>query len=365
MTTSRKRHALHYLNFADDLNVDAVEEALGFQVIEHHKGEDMGYCLFPSNHSHGDTTGKMSINREKKVYHCWVCGGGTLHSLAMEVMDLDEEEATEWLHQFAHGDMRSDTEFVDDYLSLLDKYADQRADHMPFFNERVLTRFEESDGEDLLEWAAGRGISDEVMASHRVGYAPLVKKAAPMKNEEKIDDDYFGPAIIFPHFWEGRLVGWQHRWLNHGVDTPKWLPKYTNTSDFPKAQTLYNYDEAITRDEPLVVVESVPTALFLVTWGYSAVAAFGSGIKEGQLRLLRRFHKGVIISPDNDTAGEKFANECREYLERWVPITILPPVQFGEGADLNDYIDAEDPISDLQEHIESAKPVDVLGLNGE
>ena len=373
MTASRKRHALHYLKFADDLNVDAVEEALGFNVIDHHKGEDQGYCLFPENHSHGDTTGKMAINREKKVFHCWVCGGGSLLSLAMEVMDLDEEEATEWLYQFAHGDVRSDSEFLEDFIDLLNRYEAKRDDRLPFFNERVLQRFHNQDSEgnllgeenELFEWAAARGITDEVVVSHKLGYGDNIRKAAPMRDKEKIDDDYYGPCIVFPHFWEGRLVGWQHRWLNHGLDTPKWLPKYTNTSDFPKSETLYNYDEALTRDDPLIVVESVPTALFLISWGYNAVAAFGSGIKEGQLRLLRRFKQGVILSPDNDKAGEKFVEEATEYLRRSVPLTILPPVAFGEGADLNDYIDCEDPIGDLAEHIERGKRLDVLGLSGE
>jgi len=366
MTASRKRHALHYLDFMDDLDIDAVEEALGFGVIDHHKGEDQGYCLFPDNHSHGDTTGKMSINREKKVYHCWVCGGGTLLSLAMEVKSLDEEEATEWLYQYAHGDTRSDSQIVDEFFALLDLAEEKRTDHMPFFNPRVLDRFHnEGEENELYEWAAARGITDEVVYSHKLGYNEWVRKAAPMRDGEKIDKDYNGPCVVFPHFWEGRLVGWQHRWLNHGLDTPKWLPKYTNTSDFPKSQTLYNYDEAITRDDPLIVVESVPTALFLISWGYNAVAAFGSGIKEGQLRLLRRFRQGVILSPDNDEAGAKFVNTAVEYLERWVPLTILPPVEMGQGADLNDYIDMEDPIGDLAEHISRGKPLDITGLSGE
>ena len=238
MTMSRKRHTLHYLNFVDDINIDAVEEALGFSVIDHHKGEDMGYCLFSANHTHGDTTGKMAINREKKVYHCWVCGGGTLLSLAMEVMDMDEEEATEWLNQYAAGYERSDSDFIDGFYDLLDSYQDKQVDRMPFFNVRVLDRFH-SDGpeEELYEWANARGISDEVVQSHGLGYGEMIRKAAPMRDKEKIDDDYYGPCIVFPHWWEGRLVGWQHRWLNHGIDTPKWLPKYTNTSDFPKSQT--------------------------------------------------------------------------------------------------------------------------------
>lgn len=361
------RNKLEYRDFVDSLDIDAFENAIGFSPLEHRRGEDIGYCPdIWGNHKHGDTSGKFAINREKKVYYCFICGGGTLLSLAMEFNHLDEESATAWIYQFAIGDNRSDAQFIDDFMKLFEDHKEKRGDRMPYFNAHVLSQFHnEGEENELYEWCATRGISDTIAVKHKLGYSPEHKKFAPLRGGEKIDEDYFGPCIVFPHFWEGRLVGWQHRWLNHGLDTPKWMPKYTNTSDFPKTQTLYNYDIAV--KDPLdrvVVVESVPTVLFLESMGVMAVATFGSGIVESQLSLLRRFQGGVIISPDNDKPGEKFAREAKDYLERYTDVKVLPPVDIREGADLGDYIDSDDPVGSLYDHLELAYEDDFMGLNG-
>lgn len=362
------RHKLEYKDFVDAIDIDAFEEAIEFEPLEHRNGEDVGYCPdLWGLHKHGDSTGKFAINREKRVYHCFVCGGGTLLSLAMEFSHSDEETATEWLHQFARGDTRTDTEFVEDFMKLLDTYQEKRGDRMPYFNEHVLSQFDPAyhplDLDDVpISWYEGRGISEEAQQNHRLCYGKHHKKVAPIRGGEKIDDDYYGPCIVFPHFWEGRLVGWQHRWLNHGKDTPKWLPKYTNTSDFPKTQTLYNYDRAIKQPgDRVVVVESVPTVLFLASMGVTAIATFGSSVVESQLRLLRRFQGGVIIAPDNDAPGEKFAQGAQSYLERYVDVTVLDPVELGEGSDLGDYMSTDDPVGNLYDHLEGGIQDDVLG----
>lgn len=363
------KHKLEYKDFVDALDIDAFEEAIAFSPMEHRNGEDIGYCPnIWELHKHGDTTGKFAINRDKRVYHCFVCGGGTLLSLAMEYCKLDEESATEWLYQFAHGDTRSDTEFVEDFMRLLNEYKEKKGDQMPYFNEHVLRQFYDTNDHEGLalfkQWCTDRGIAFDVAQDHKLGFSSFHKKTAPIRGGEKIDKDYFGPCIVFPHFWEGRLVGWQHRWLNHGKDTPKWLPKYTNTSDFPKTQTLYNYERAIKHpSSQTVVVESVPTVLFLESMGINAVSTFGSGVMESQLRLLRRFQQGVIIAPDNDDPGAKFARGACSYLERYVDVTVLAPVQLSEGADLGDYMNTDDPVGNLYDHLERPVNDDVLGLS--
>ena len=60
---------LRYADFWDSINVDAVEEALGWVPEYTHNDNDVGYCIFPENHSHGDTTGKFAIHREKRIKH--------------------------------------------------------------------------------------------------------------------------------------------------------------------------------------------------------------------------------------------------------------------------------------------------------
>lgn len=354
--------SLKYSQIADAIDMDLFEEAIEFEPMSSKGPEDMGKCPdYWQMHKHGDTTGKFSINRDKKLFHCFVCGGGSLLALAMAFLDTDEDEvAIDWLRQFTRGDTRSDIEFLDEFMKMFDEYKERKADKMPYFNELVLGRFT-----DETDWFKRRGISDEVAERHHLGYSKYAMKAGPTKAEGKLDN-YYGPCAVFPHYWEGRLVGWQHRWMDWDRDhtqTPKWLPKYTNTSDFPKHETLYNFDEAIKRREPVFVVESVPTVLFLESLGLNSVSPFGSDIKPKQLRYLRRFQSGVFICPDNDEPGDKLATVASEYLEKFVDVKVLPKVTHKKGADLNDLLDKHsiDEIPDvLDDFIDRAKSPSLL-----
>lgn len=329
---------LRYSEFKHRIDIDRFEEAIGFERVgEDRGGNDVGFCLFPDNHSNGDTTGKLGIHREKKIYNCWVCGGGSLLSLVMELHDdWDVDQATEWLYQFTQQEDHDDAGWRDYLMDMLED-VEERTETMPYFNERVLDRF----SPECPEMFAERGISEEIARQFNLRYANPTIKSAPLRNGEKIDEDYYGPALIFPHYWQGRLVGWQHRWLDWDEEhtrIPKWLPKYTNTTDFPKHNTIFNYESALKATQPVIVLESVPSALFVMSHGYPAVAYFGGDqLKPQQLRLLRRFQQGVILAPDNDKTGERFVKSSVEYLERFIPVSVVDMSTTEPKSDLGDF----------------------------
>jgi hypothetical protein len=344
----------HYSDFADKLDLDAFEAAIGFEPSSQERGEDIGHCLFPEMHKHGDTTGKFAINREKKVWNCFVCGGGDLLSLAMLHTGLDYEQATDWLHVFATSDARSDQEWADNLIAMLDD-AHDRVDTIPYFHPRVLDQF---DGP--TDYFLGRGISQEVVDTYGLRYTETAHRSAPVTmvdgRRTKMFEDYEGPASIWPHYWNGKLTGWQYRWTNFGTELMPsgWkIPKWTNTTDFPRSTTLFNYNDALKSNTSCVVVESLGTCLFLRSYGIPAVAYFGSKPTEIQLRLLRRFTNGVILAPDNDSnaAGDKIL-ETVDYLERFVPVYIADKVEGDDGADLGDYAKTDDPYGNLMIHLE-------------
>jgi DNA primase len=346
---------LRYADFKSQIDVDAFEEAIGFSVISQDGGNDIGHCLFPQNHTNGDSTGKFAIHREKMVYNCWVCDGGDLLSLVMELYDWPVEQATDWLYQFSQHDLRSDAEFTSYLMGMLQD-SEKRAARMPYFNERVLGRFTAQ-----KDYFRTRGISDRVIDEYKLCYSEYEMKPSPMKvvdgEKTKVFDDYFGPVAIFPHYWNGKLVGWQHRWMDWDEDhtnVPRWLPKYTNTTDFPKSTTVFNYDRALNRaveqKNPVVLVESVATCLFLETFEIPAVCCFGNSPDDAQLRLLRRFGTGVILSPDNDKASDKLIEKA-DYLQRFIPVWVAEPVTIKPKADLNDYAETSDPELNVLEHL--------------
>ena len=335
-TTTSSMTKIRYSEFKDRLDIDALEMELGFTPTHTHNGNDIGHCLWPENHAHGDSTGKFAIHRDKQVYNCFVCGGGSLLSLVMECKDLDVDQATQWLAAFTNVGARSDIEYRD-YLYELLEDTQTRAESMPYFNPRVL---DQGRFDGPLDYFYERGISHEVCEKYHLCYSNLAMKPAPYKNGVKIDDDYYGPVAIFPHWWQGKLVGWQHRWMDWNEErskTPRWLAKYTNTTDFPKHTTLYNHDAALKARTPVVVVESVPTVLFLESLGIPAVSYFGGTPQAAQLRLLRRLSQGVILAPDNDKVGDDLLRMATPVLERFIPVYHADKVTLGPKADLGDY----------------------------
>lgn len=297
-----------YQDIVQNLDVDEFESAIGFEPLgTTSSGEDHGHCPDPWGlHKHGDRTGKFAINRNKKVFNCFVCGGGTLLSLAMAIQDCDEEEALQWLRQFTSRSNQTDESFMDEIDNLLTSVKTNNEIILPWFNDNVLIPWQS----ETHPWFDERGISKDIIKQYRLG----VNYETIRKNG---DQEFQSESIVLPHFWEGDLVGWQNRWIGK---RPKWVPKYTNTNDFPKRTTLFGFDHAIKSDKPIVIVESVPTVLYLASLNIPAVATFGATVSKEQMRILRGFQQGIILAPDNDNAGFKWREDLISYLERYITV---------------------------------------------
>lgn len=321
---------MKYSEFADRIDVEEFMSAIGFTPEwEDNRGNYVGYCVWPENHTHGDTTGKFAIHPDKKVYNCYVCGGGSLLSLVMELNSWDSETAENFCRQFV-GDKRDDADFVEDFLNAFAQDVEKRVDTLPYFNERVLNQWEPA-----YEYGETVGLNAETIDRYRVLYAPEAVKRSPGKGKFEGVPDYKGPAIIWPHFWHGRLVGWQNRWL--ADDRPEFVKKWTNTVDFPKENTLFGH-QFVKGASTVYVFESAKTVMRFDQLGMPAVGTFGSNVNDAQLRLLRRFHGGVILGPDNDNAGAEWLGQLKNYLTRYVPVYGLAPVE-GSKADFADLHD--------------------------
>ena len=299
---------MNYHDIVDDIDIDEFELAIGFEPMGNNEsGEDYGRCPDPWGlHKHGDTTGKFSINRHKKVYNCFVCGGGTLLTLTMAIYDYDKDEATKWLAQFVSRAYQSNENFIEEIDRMFVKRAPKKENVLPYFNDKVLADWQTEDH----PWFAERGISNEVKVKYRLGvnYETVRIKGS---------DTFQGESIVLPHFWKGQLVGWQNRWV---CDKPKWVPKYTNTNDFPKKFTLFGWDHAIVSKDPIVIVESVPSVLHLASLGIPAVATFGATVSNEQKQILRGCQQGIILAQDNDDAGNKWRDDLLLYLDRYIPV---------------------------------------------
>lgn len=306
------------------MDIDGLYKALNLELIEIRNFEYRFRCPdWDGHHKHGDRTGKLYINAQKQVAHCWVAGGFSLTQLVAHIRNCSIADADIWLRQFNSGDKEYDS-FIDEINEIFNVDKPPKQPSLPYFNPQIL--------DDLVfdhPWFDERKIS--VQKDFLCGF-----------------QDHNAPAIIFSHFWENKLVGYQTRRL----EGPG--PKYINTGAFPRESTLWGYHKALENSGTPIIVESVPTALALISHGYSAIATFGAQVTPAQSKLLRRFDK-IILSPDNDIGGQIWYTRLVTNLIDYVLIHSLGLID-GQGTDLGDFIKSHNK-GDLDEFISNQELV--------
>ena len=250
-------------------------------------------CLIDPTHKNQASEPTASLNFEKLAYKCLGCkaAGGLLWLIAT-VRGCTTDEARQWLNE----ETGLGTEIMD--LSLLMKYFD--ALYKPKNGLPPVPRYPES---MLSPWAwlhpyltdpkedGGRGIREENVLAMKVGYAEDYK-IGQRKDKTWITSE----RIVIPHFWKGDLVGWQTRRL----DARDGTAKYLSSPDFPKDQTIYNYEPRHTGT--VVVMEAMLSAVSKVHLDPHPEATFGASITDVQVSLLSK-HPRVVLFMDNDKAG--------------------------------------------------------------
>lgn len=326
----------NYNDIQETIRLDEVLVGLGIDVTHIRNGNHWGACPL-----HDDRDAHFSVEEDLLIWNCYVCNeGGRLPKLVARVLEFEDDDwqtawqkAVEWLVPYSDAELVDDSDYEEHQKRLSriwnkieekPRAARERV-KLPVYSERLLDRLEPVDQDLLAKWNIRQ---PHTCRAFRMGI-----------DHKRSRGEYVGPALVVPHYFKGKLVGYQERWLDHGTEGfPRWVPKYTNSDDFPKKETLFNYDRAI-RGGEVIVVESAMSVIRLFELGYDAVATFGAGASDQQLRLLSAFSRGVILSGDNDDTGRKALEKMRQGLFD-VPVKILPFVEQEKG-DLADLPDDE------------------------
>lgn len=307
----------------------------------HRKGDEIIHsCLIDRvdpHHNHGDANPSASLNVEKKVYHCYSYGGGDIFWF-VKLMEGKREfgEIVPMLGEFLTGA----TESAEKFLEELDKYLGSEnysKASVPRYHERVLRQWDY-----FHPYLKDRGISFEAAERLRLGYDARRRR------------------ITIPHWMDGVLVGWQAR----AITDPRWpttevevdregneldggkIPKYKNSSGFPKYTSLYNLDRVRERgyDRVTLVESPMSVAKAETLWNGDSddplggiVASFSAKVGPEQFDLLRSFG-AVTVWFDDGHAGEAGALKVIRNLYRHIPTYYIRPER---DVDLGDYRDAD------------------------
>jgi DNA primase len=273
---------------------------------------------------HGGEGPNFSIDAERGIYKCFVCGeGGDVFSFVMQRLGLDFPEAVRYVAE------RVGVVIPDERDRGPDPYAGLR-EVTAFAEEWFLARRRSEGGRAARDYLAGRGIDDETADRFAVGFAPEgwrglrdaarergVDEAALLEvgllaTSERAADPYdrFRNRLIFsirdlqdrPMGFGGRMLGPEDR------ETPK----YINSPDSPifeKGRSLYLLNaarHAMRRSKTAVVVEGFMDAVTVNRHGFdNVVAPLGTALARPQAALIGRYAPQAYLAYDSDTPGRK------------------------------------------------------------
>lgn len=282
-----------------------------------------GLCPF-----HQEKTPSFMVHPGRQIFHCFGCGvGGDVFKFVMRIENLSFPEALRRVAEKVGVALR---ETVGD--ETYDANARERAALLKihelaakFYAQQLGATAE---GRAARAYLADRGLTDEVVAQFRLGYAPgggraltarlaelefapeiLEKSGLVLRDAESPEGrdryDRFRRRVIFPiHNDSGKVVAFGGRAL--GDDQPKYLNS-PETPIYTKSRVLYHLDRAgsaIRKLDYAVLVEGYMDCIAVASAGVeNVVASCGTSLTESQIRLLGRYSKRVVVNYDPDSAG--------------------------------------------------------------
>lgn len=309
---------------------------------------------------HNEKTPSFNISPERGMYHCYGCGvGGDMFTFIEAIEGVDFKGALKILAEKARVEL---VPVSPEKQSERDRlYATLEATTKFYIDEL-------KKNPEALAYLKKRGVSDQTVASWRIGFAPgppvsswratkdyLQAQGFSLKelmgagiikgaDQGKEPYDVFRNRIMFPLFDQGgRVVAFSGRTLEVGPD----IPKYVNSPEtelFKKSEILYGYDRAkhgIRNLDFSLIVEGQFDVVMSHQAGYNnTVAVSGTAFTMSHVQLLERLSHKVVLALDADKAGIAAAKRSADIMLRRgldVKVAMMPA-----GKDPADII-LEDP----------------------
>lgn len=270
---------------------DLISDRYGLRYIE--QGDELRCsCPLPyGNHKNGDRNPSFSVNKENGLWNCYVCGAGNILQFVMVMEDATYDQAIDILRGYQNI-------ITDDaFEGIVASYgAEIQAIHTieQYYDLEVKKWAQNS-----TEYWKSRGFMPYIEKIWKLGYDPVDNRA------------------VIPHYFGGKCVGYQKRSLDGNG------PKWKNSPDFPRSNTLFNYDSCKSSYKSVIIVEAAASVIWLSQCGIDNVlASFGSKVTKEQAKLLRCFDR-VTIWFDPDIAGQNGKQALANYLDKHLECYII------------------------------------------
>jgi DNA primase len=340
-------------SFKQDLlnRIDIVDVVSRYVQLKKAGANYLGLCPF-----HNERTPSFTVSPAKQFYHCFGCGvHGNVIGFLMAHAGLGYVDAVKELASSAGMQMPEFRPRSPEEAARRERETDLYA-----LMERAMEfyRGELKKAPRAIEYLKARGLTGEIAARFRIGYAPddwqalraafpeyddkaLVECGLVIQGEEGKRYDRFRDRIMFPILSaRGAVIGFGGRVLGAGE------PKYLNSPETPlfeKGREVYGLvqaRDAIRSAGRAVVVEGYMDVVALAQFdvGY-AVATLGTATTPVHVSKLLRLADELVFCFDGDAAGRKAAWRALE-----VSLPLAPdnkPIRFlflPQGEDPDSYI---------------------------
>ncbi|MGB8771154.1 MAG: DNA primase [Candidatus Korobacteraceae bacterium] len=318
-----------------------------------------GLCPF-----HQEKTPSFSVHALRQFFHCFGCGAsGDVFNFVQKIENITFPEAVRLIAEKLKIPLPKMS-----YSSPEEERQAGMRVGLIEIHERACKFFQEQlrrpEAAHAREYLASRGITPEIVAEFRMGYAPdsgfllrdalrgqydeaLLREsglfswkdkgqlsvassqlseepsasAQPTTDNRQLTTVYsrFRNRVMFPITNEsGKVIAFTGRTL---ANDEKSGPKYLNSPETPiysKSRVLFNLDKAkepIRKLEYAILVEGQMDCISVYTAGsHNVIASSGTAFTEIQARLLGRFSKNIVVNFDPDTAGAAAAERSLSLL---------------------------------------------------
>jgi DNA primase len=310
------------------LDVAVIEDVVGEYVTLKRSGSSYtGLCPF-----HDDSHPSFSVSPTKKIYKCFSCGkAGNAATFLMEHDQVTFFDAIRSLASKYNVELDETKEERDE----ADKNQKKRESLLialeyarSYYTDELLNGEE---GKTVgLSYFKERGLLNQTIEKFGLGYSKkgwehFAKKAlAEGYSEEVLIEaglirekesggffDFFRERVIFPiHNISGKVISFAGRALTVTDKGPKYINS-PETEVYHKSKELYGIYQgkrSISKLDTCLLVEGYLDVITLAQNGIeNVVASSGTALTPGQIRLVSRLTKNVVVLFDGDEAGLKAA----------------------------------------------------------
>lgn len=282
---------------------------------------------------HNEKTPSFMVSRAKQFWYCFgACGeGGDIFKFVMKMEGLEFPEALKILADKAGITLPKYNKQTESKKNTLRSIVNAATD---FYAKQL----QETHGVAALKYLKERGLSETIIKTFSLGYAPdswdalitalrskytaedIFSAGLTIKRERSDQShnsqlithnsfyDRFRHRIMFPiRDVQSATVGFTSRIL----DETRQEGKYVNTPETPvysKGRVLYGLDlarEQIRKSDYVVIVEGNMDVIACHQFGMSnVVASSGTALTFDQVRLIKRYTGNIKMAFDADSAGQ-------------------------------------------------------------